>query len=98
MRVFGTLLAAILALSLARSAQAQTCQLDADCPVGSRCLKSGGELNGVCASGNEPDRRPSDDPRDPNRSVGQTCVVDADCAPGISCVRSERSIHGTCMR
>jgi hypothetical protein len=78
------------------------CQFDTDCDVGSKCLKSGGQIYGICAGGMNPgnssDRTPVHSPLDPNGTVGNTCNFDTDCGPGSKCVKGSGQIHGVCMR
>jgi hypothetical protein len=91
-----------IALMLALSGDALACQFDTDCKPGSKCLKSSGQVNGVCAGGLQPgnknDRKPASDPLDPNRTVGKTCQFDTNCGPGSKCMKSSGSIYGACMR
>ena len=78
------------------------CQFDTDCQPGSRCIKSAGQIYGICmggiSPGNRNDRQPVYDPLDLNRSFGNTCQFNTDCGPGSRCVKSSGSIYGTCVR
>ena len=78
------------------------CQFDTDCGVGSQCLKTGGQIYGICAGGMNPgnssDRSPVYSPLDPNRTVGKTCNFDTDCGPGSECLKGAGQIHGVCVR
>ncbi len=77
------------------------CQFDTDCAVGSVCLKTSGNIYGVCAGGMNPgnsdDRVPVYSPTDPNETIGDTCSFDTDCGPGGTCVKSSGSIKGVCL-
>lgn len=80
--------------------QAAACSFDTDCQPGSKCIKSRGQLYGICAGGMSPgnrnDRQPVYAPLDPNRSYGNTCQWDTDCGPGSRCMKS--GIYGVCVR
>jgi hypothetical protein len=88
---------AILELSNA----AYACQFDTDCWPGSKCVKSGGSIYGICAGGlfpgNSNDETPVYSPLDPNGTVGDTCNFDVDCGPGNHCFK-QNSIYGVCTR
>lgn len=100
MRSIFTVSAAVAVLFLTDPAPA--CQFDTDCKPGSMCLKSGGQIYGMCVGGLQPgnanDRKPVRDPLDPNRTTGNTCQFDTHCGPGSRCIKSSGSIYGTCMR
>ena len=78
------------------------CSFDTDCEVGSRCVKRGGGLYGICAGGlfpgNRNDQVPVYDPLDIDRSVGNTCSFDVDCGVSNKCLKSSDSIEGVCVR
>jgi len=92
--------AAVAVLACASTAVA--CQFDTDCGVGSRCLKTSGQIYGICAGGMNPgnnsDRSPVYSPLDPNRTVGNTCGFDTDCGPGSKCLKGAGQIRGVCVR
>ena len=97
------LVAAILLASLFVLTQhAAACQFDTDCQPGSKCIKSMGQIYGICMGGimpgNRHDRQPVYDPLDLNRTYGNTCQFDTDCGPGSKCAKSSGSINGTCVR
>ena len=77
------------------------CQFDTDCYPGSKCIKSSGNIYGVCAGGLNPgnsnDQQPVNSPTDPNGTTGNTCSFDTDCGPGSICYKSNGSIYGTCL-
>lgn len=80
---------------------ALACSFDTDCEPGSRCLKSNGDIYGICAGGLSPgnsnDRQPVYAPLDVNGTYGNTCSFDTDCGPGSHCIKGN-SIDGVCMR
>jgi hypothetical protein len=97
------LVGAILFASLmAPTKHAGACQFDTDCQPGSNCIKSIGQIYGICVGGSLPGNRydsvPVFAPLDLNRSYGNTCQFDVDCGPGSKCVKSSGSINGTCVR
>lgn len=77
------------------------CQFDADCQVGSQCMKTSGSLYGYCMGGLNPgnsnDQQPARNPMDINQTEGNTCSFDTECGPGSQCVKSAASITGTCV-
>lgn len=92
---------AVVALTTQLIAPALACSFDTDCSPGSRCLKSGGSIYGVCAGGlfpgNSNDRQPTYAPLDLDRTYGNTCSFDTDCGISNRCVKGS-GIYGTCMR
>lgn len=97
------LVAAILiAFLMAPTQQAIGCQFDTDCQPGSNCIKSVGQIYGICIGGSMPgnryDSEPVYAPLDLNRTYGNTCQFDVDCGPGSKCTKSSGSINGTCIR
>ena len=80
------------------SSPALACEFNTDCEPGSQCLKTSGNIYGVCAGGIEPgnrnDRVPVEDPLDLNHSTGNTCSFDVDCGVNAKCVKSNGAIRG----
>ncbi len=78
-----------------------SCSFDTDCQPGSKCLKSQGNIYGVCAGGlfpgNSNDSQPVTNPLDINGTFGNTCSFDTDCGPSSSCRKSSSSIYGVCI-
>jgi hypothetical protein len=89
-----------LVLALA-SSPAMACSYSTDCSPGSKCVKSGGNVLGICSGGllpgNRNDRQPYKDPFDPNRTVGNTCSFNIDCGSGNHCAMGS-GIYGVCVR
>ena len=81
------------------STPAMACMFDLDCAVGSKCLKSRGNMYGVCAGGMSPgnsnDQKPVYDPMDLNGTTGDTCSFDLDCGIGSKCLKS--GLYGVCV-
>jgi hypothetical protein len=95
---------ACLALALlvcVASSSSFACSFDTDCQVGSRCLKTSGQIYGICAGGlfpgNQNDRQPVHVPLDLDRSYGNTCSFDIDCGVSNRCLKSSGSITGVCV-
>ena len=61
------------------------CEFDTDCSPGSQCIKSSGNIYGVCLGGIEPgnshDEQPVTSATDPNGTTGNTCSFDTDWGP-----------------
>ena len=76
------------------------CRFDVDCSVGSKCVKEGYSLNGVCMGGlrpgNDYDDKPVYNRMNPRDKTGETCRFDIDCGVGLSCKKDSYSIKGTC--
>lgn len=92
----------LFSVGLTAGASSLACQFNTDCGVGSVCLKSDGQIYGVCVGGMNPgnssDRQPVQSPLDPNHSLGNTCGFDTDCGPGSKCVKESGQIRGVCLR
>lgn len=77
------------------------CSFDTDCAPGSKCVKSSGNIYGICAGGlfpgNSNDSQPVKAPLDLNKTYGNTCSFDTDCGPGSRCSRGS-GIYGVCVR
>ena len=78
------------------------CQFDIDCNIGSKCLKKGFSLYGVCVGGMNPgntyDRKPVYAPTRVNgHNYGKTCSFSTDCGVGLKCIKEGYSLKGTCM-
>jgi hypothetical protein len=92
------LIAFVLALG---GSQAIACAFDTDCSPGSRCVRSSGQVTGMCTGGNFPgnkyDQQPYTDPFDPNRTAGKTCSFNIECGQGSRCALG-LGIYGVCVR
>jgi len=81
--------------------QAAACLFDTDCSPGSRCVKAGGQVLGMCTGGrfpgNQYDQRPYSDPFDPNRTAGKTCSFNIECGAGNHCSMGS-GVYGVCVR
>ena len=77
------------------------CSFDTDCSPGSKCVKSSGNIYGICAGGlfpgNSNDSQPVSAPLDLNQTYGNTCAFDTDCGPGSRCSKGS-GIYGVCAR
>jgi hypothetical protein len=77
------------------------CGSDTDCSPGSQCIKSPGNIYGICIGsiepGNSHDKQPVSSPIDPNGTTGDTCSFDTNCGPGSKCLKSSSSIYGACV-
>jgi hypothetical protein len=79
------------------------CTVPSDCEAGSRCVKPGGGLYGVCrggfAPGNANDKQPVRAPSvfDLNGTYGNTCRFDADCGLTSKCKIRRNGSLGTCV-
>lgn len=78
------------------------CSFDTDCQVGSKCVKSRGNIYGICVGGMNPgnnnDRTPVIDPLDLDRSYGNTCSFDTDCGVSNKCFKEQGYIKGVCVK
>ncbi len=78
------------------------CSFDADCEVGSKCLKRELSIYGVCyggmSPGNNNDRQPVRSYLDINRTYGNTCSFDTDCGPSSVCAKPNGQIYGVCLK
>ena len=74
---------------------------DADCEVGSKCVKSSGSIYGVCAGGlfpgNSNDQAPVYNPLDLDRSFGKICLFDLNCGVTKKCLKEAGSKYGVCV-
>ncbi|PPD05409.1 MAG: hypothetical protein CTY29_01210 [Methylobacter sp.] len=88
MKIFGNMLIMLLGLS---AASVYACQVDNDCALGSRCVRTAGQLNGVCQGGNNPgnqnDKNPYRTPGDFTGKKGNTCTLNTDCGISGKCVK-----------
>ena len=81
---------------------AAACEFDTDCESGSQCLKSPGNIYGVCAGGIDPgnssDQKPVYKPLDLNHFTEDTwCSFDLDCGINAKCVKGDGAIVGVCL-
>jgi hypothetical protein len=67
------------------------CVFDADCKMGSQCVKPRGSIYGVCAGEQSPGNGN-------DGTVGNACSFDTDCGKSNKCVKSTGSLYGVCMR
>jgi hypothetical protein len=78
-----------------------SCEFDTDCSPGNQCLKSSGEIYGICTGGIDPgnnhDAQPVYSSTDLNNTTGNTCTFDIDCGPGSICLKGNSSIEGACV-
>jgi hypothetical protein len=74
---------------------------DLDCSAGSMCVKTNGQMYGVCTGGISPgnnnDRNPVYLMLDITRTYGNTCSSNANCGTELVCLKEAGSIRGTCM-
>jgi hypothetical protein len=93
---------AALAALLVLPGEASACEGDGDCPGHSRCVRSFGQLSGVCeraaSSSERREPRRVGDPREPGGSVGAPCDFESDCADGLRCVRQSGTRQKSCRR
>ena len=80
---------------------ANACAFDTDCSPGSHCLKSQGDIYGICAGGHFPgnsnDDQPIYAPLDLNGTYGNTCSFDIDCGINSRCAKSAGHLDGVCV-
>jgi hypothetical protein len=94
-------LAAFTALGIS-AGTALACYADADCSVGSRCVKQNQDNYGSCrgglAPGNDNDLRPVHPPNDTSRKDGNNCAQDTDCGPESACSKESGFLEGICAK
>ncbi len=96
------LAAAAIPLILLLSTDARACQNDRDCGAASRCVRTPGQLDGVCERGLAPIQ--GDDPRRighpdrPQGLEGQVCELTVDCVQGLFCVMQPNTDVRICSR
>ena len=92
----------LAALAFLFASTSFACSFDTECSVGSRCIKTNGNIYGACVGGMSPgnrnDQQPVYAPLDPNRTYGNTCSFDTECGPGSVCAKSNGNIQGVCLK
>jgi hypothetical protein len=82
------------------ASSAFACKYDAECDIGSRCLKQSGATEGASVNAKQPGHARNDglsrDPTDPANAQRQICDVDLDCGISGKCVRATGQTRGTC--
>lgn len=78
------------------------CQFDTDCDIGSKCLKRGFSMYGICIGGMNPgnshDQKPVYAPMHlEGNKYGNTCSNDFDCGFSFKCMKGSSALKGTCM-
>jgi len=93
---------ALIAIAIFVPSLSFACMFNTDCSPGSKCIKSSGQLYGVCmggiSPGNSNDRVPVTNPLDVNGTTGNTCQFSVDCGPGSVCAKGSGSIYGVCLK
>lgn len=91
----------LLFILVSYSMSSMACSFDTDCNVGSKCMKEGYNIYGVCVGGLSPgnsnDTEPVYDSMDMNGTYGNTCSFDTDCGVGGRCIKESGYITGTCL-
>jgi hypothetical protein len=84
------------------SADAPACQTDRDCGGAGRCVKTWGQIDGVCERGLPPiqgdDPRPVGHPDRPRSAEGQACELTVDCVQGLVCAMQPNTSARICSR
>ena len=97
----GRICALAIAGLIFSNAAAMACLFTTDCSPGSQCVKSSGQVLGMCTGGTFPgnryDQKPYSSPFDPNRTVGKTCSFNVECGPGNHCAMGS-GLYGVCVR
>ncbi|HEY8152881.1 MAG TPA: hypothetical protein VII72_01995 [Myxococcota bacterium] len=93
---------ASIASILLLGVDAVACQTDTDCSAASRCIRTFGQLEGVCERGISPvqgvERRPLGAPGTPKGEEGHPCELEEDCGSGLHCVAKTDSTTRICGR
>jgi len=96
-----SLSALFVTAALLGTSSAWGCVFPSDCAVGSRCLKRGDAVYGVCVGGlrpgNDNDRRPVEKSGDIDKTFGNTCSYDMDCGLKNKCLRRSGKMQGICV-
>lgn len=97
----GRICALAIAGLIFSNAAAMACLFTTDCSPGSQCVKSSGQVLGMCTGGTFPgnryDQKPYSSPFDPNCTVGKTCSFNVECGPGNHCAMGS-GLYGVCVR
>lgn len=76
------------------------CQFSSDCEIGSKCIKSGYNMNGVCIGGMNPGNRGDSQPvynaYNASDLVGKQCSYDMECGFGRRCIKEGYNLYGVC--
>jgi hypothetical protein len=90
----------VLIIGLFLGPKALACNFDIDCDIGSKCVKTGYDLKGVCVGNRYTPDPPKDrDPYKPKWNLdkkGQSCSYDIQCGFSGKCLRTGGSLYGVC--